>query len=236
MAGWELSNWQLGLHHWSISLPKTPFCTKEKHSFGLNMFPTHFFLWSIQGFDIGKNLTQGPSCSYLGSSSAHFLEHHLDCLEASAERLQCDTHGRTNESTNMAQKWTFLFQHIFGWFINIVFQLQSIFGSTICVYIYTYTSMCVYIYNINIEVDIYIYICHIYEYIDTQWTHPTLDRHCPSPAHRIRGAAAMAEPEMAVEMAGEMKKQKLKKNKMTVPWDYCGIIVDNFFCIIFHCG
>ena len=45
---------------------------------------------------------------------------------------------------------------------------------------------------------------------------------------------------MAVEMAGEMKKQKLKKNKMTVPWDYCGIIVDcgiYFFCIIYcNCG
>ena len=92
------------------------------------------------------------------------------------------------------------------------------------IYIHIHIHLCVYIYSTNIEVCIYIY--HIYEYIDTQWTHPTLDRHCPSPAHRIRGAAAMAEPEMAVEMAGEMKKQKLKKNKMTVPWDYCGIIVD----------
>lgn len=39
---------------------------------------------------------------------------------------------------------------------------------------------------IHIHLRVYIYIHHIYEYIDTQWTHPTLDRHCPSPAHRIQ--------------------------------------------------
>ena len=59
-----------------------------------------------------------------------------------------------------------------------------------------------------------IFIPHIHAH--TSWTHPTLDH--------VVLAFAMAELELepaepAVEMAGEVKKQKLKKNKMTVPWE-----------------
>ena len=184
-------------------------------------------------------MTQGPSCSYLGSSSAHFLEHHLDYLEASAERLQCDTHGRTNESTNMAQKWTFLFQHIFGRFIHIFFSNYKVSLDQLYVYIY----ICIHIY-IYIYVCIYIYICHIYEYIDTQWTHPTLDRHCPSPAHRIQLCLARCSRcrrhggagDGGGDGGGDEKteaEEEQNDGALGLLWDNCGIII---FCLIFHCG
>ena len=206
------------------------------------MFPTHFFLWSIQGFDIGKNLTQGPSCSYLGSSSAHFLEHHLDYLEAFAERLQCDAHGRTNESTNMAQKWTFLFQHIFGWFINIVSQLQSIFGSTICIYIhiyiYIYIYIYVYIYSTNIEVGIYIYIPHIWIHrhsVDSPHFGSTLPKPCTShPRCRRHGGAGDGGGDGGGDEKTEAEEEQ-NDGALGLLWDNCGLWII-LHCIIFHCG
>ena len=105
--------------------------------------------------------------------------------------------------------------------------------------------MCIYIcIHIYIYIYVCIYICHIYEYIDTQWTHPTLDRHCPSPAHRIQLCLARCSRcrrhggagDGGGDGGGDEKteaEEEQNDGALGLLWDNCGIII---FCLIFHCG